>query len=289
MAMLRMSTLCLVCTFSMYALPAVCSDTDNIAPRYDSAAEALKPQSFKAGTPEEDARPGQKYFFEAVRAVKKRQFRFAIDMYKVAASWAYKPAEYNLGVMYLKGEGIPVDLPRAMAWFALAAERNDQHYVDVREAVYAQLSADQFEQANVIWRELNATYGDAVAMRRAKWRWAQTKAAMTGSRVGMPGNLKIGGSLQGQTPRSSGADGKGMADANKSYAGGIFAGGMVDGSVAYRQLQESDNPYDPKFEWHRSPMPTGAATVRRLIPVDEPATGSASPADGTKPPQHNLF
>ena len=54
---------------------------------------------------------------------------FAIDMYENSASWAYKPAQYNLAVMYMNGEGVPVDKPRAMAWAALAAERSEQEYV----------------------------------------------------------------------------------------------------------------------------------------------------------------
>ncbi len=32
-------------------------------------------------------------------------FRYAVDRYQVAASWGYKPAQYNLGIIYFKGEG----------------------------------------------------------------------------------------------------------------------------------------------------------------------------------------
>jgi hypothetical protein len=183
-------------------------------------------------------------------------------MYEVAASWAFKPAEYNLGVMYARGQGVPVDLPRAMAWMALAAERNEQHYVDAREAVYAELTKEQFEQANVIWRELKLTYGDEVALRRAKARWAEVKAGMTGSRVGFAGNLSVGvpqgGSGVTQGPKivvqSGGAEGKTEgrhsegSHAGPTTAGEVLGGSGVDGSIAYRQLRTSDNPYDPKFE-----------------------------------------
>ena len=51
--------------------------------------------------------------------MKHKQYKFAIDMYETSASWAYKPAQYNLAVMYMNGEGIAVDKPRAMAWAAL--------------------------------------------------------------------------------------------------------------------------------------------------------------------------
>jgi TPR repeat protein len=91
-------------------------------------------------TPEADARPGTYYFLEGAAAFRKRDYTFAIQMYEVSASWAYKPAEYNIAVMYARGQGVPIDLPRAMAWIALAAERNEPRYVGAREAIYAELT-----------------------------------------------------------------------------------------------------------------------------------------------------
>ncbi|HEU4664084.1 MAG TPA: sel1 repeat family protein, partial [Dokdonella sp.] len=92
------------------ASPACAADkpADNLPPRYDSSFNTQRPASDHYATPEDDGRPGEKYYFNAVRAVTKKDYRFAIDMYEVSASWAYKPAQYNLGVMYLKGQGVPV-------------------------------------------------------------------------------------------------------------------------------------------------------------------------------------
>jgi hypothetical protein len=180
-------------------------------------------------------------------------------MYEVAAAWAYKPAEYNLAIMYARGQGIPIDLPRGMAWMALAAERNEKRYVDAREVIFAELTKEQFEQANGIWRELKKTYGDEVALRRAKTRWAQVKASMTGSRVGSVGNLSVGmpnanmGDPSNQKNQKAGHD----VHTSAGTAGEITGGNGVDGSIAYRQLRESDNPYDPKFR----PGAIGTATV----------------------------
>ena len=53
-------------------------------------------------------------------------------MYETSASWAYKPAHYNLAVMYAKGEGVPVDRPRAMAWAAHAKRSTLTHEGRVR-------------------------------------------------------------------------------------------------------------------------------------------------------------
>jgi hypothetical protein len=233
-------------------------------PRYDSSDNVNRPSNWGFATPEDDARPGEKYFFQGVRAFQKKDYKFAIDLYEVAASWAYKPAQYNLAVMYLKGEGVPENRERAMAWAALAAERNDKDYVQAREMIFASLDSAQFARANDIWRELKKTYGDDVAMQRARTRWAQVRGAMTGSPVGSPGNLKVG-SIGGNVKlvRMS-PSGKSEINGNATSGGMLLGGGSEDGATAYRQLRESANPYDPKFEWRTSPFPTGITTVGPL-------------------------
>ncbi|MEO5625460.1 MAG: hypothetical protein ABIQ70_05580, partial [Dokdonella sp.] len=256
-------------------------------PRYDSKDNTDRPADQKFGTPEDAARPGEKFFFTAVHSLREKDYVFTVDMYLVSASWGYKPAQYNLGVMYLRGEGIPVDRPRAMAWMALASERGDPQYVQARELLYADLSKEEFARANEIWRQIKATYADEVAFARAKARWAQTRAAMTGSRVGGAGPLTIGSANAGgrmsamvsplipEQPRSSGgknsvpyADNKGKSIVNgfATAAFGVLGGGGEDGSKAYRHLRETDNPYDPRFSWHPS---SGEATVGPLIPVGD--------------------
>jgi hypothetical protein len=244
-------------------------------PIYDSRAQTDKPVSWGFNTPEEDGRPGQYYFLKAVDAVQHHNYRFAIDMYQTAASWAYKPAQYNLAVMYMKGDGVPVDKPRAMAWAALAAERGDADYVAARELVYAEITKEEFAHANEIWRDLKKNYADAVALERAKTRWAQVKAGMTGSHVGSVGNLKVGGGgYAGHMADLNTATGKPALDANTFSAFGVLKGGSMDGSTAYSQLRDSDNPYDPKFVR----TPEGTATVEPLVPLPE-EKANAAPAD----------
>lgn len=153
------------------------SSSTDTAPSYSSNPTfgTLSFENFN--TPEADARPGEYYFKLAVRALEKKQYRHAIDMYKVAASWAYKPAEYNLGVMYFRGQGIPVDRSLGTAWMVLAAERNDPHYAQVRDLMVSELSHDEFAKADTLFGQLVPTYGDKVALRRAKARWAQVRQA----------------------------------------------------------------------------------------------------------------
>jgi Sel1 repeat len=268
------------------------STPERDAPAYDTGYGAEVRLRGAGNTPEADGRPGEYYFIKGADAFRKHEYEFAIEMYRVAASWAYKPAEYNLGVMYARGQGVDTDLPRALAWMALAAERNEKHYVDAREAIYAAMTREQFDQANVIWRDLKQTYGDEVALVRAKRRWAEVKSQMTGSRVGSVGNLSVGvpnGRLPDPGSQKPGSEGMAKALAalgvkntrtSGSTAAEALSGNGVDGSVAYRQLLESDNPYDPKFE----NLPAGTAIVGPPEAVDAKASGDGKAKDGGAAP-----
>ena len=267
-------------TDAVFVEPVSRGEAHEVAPYDSEYAAAARDMGNGFSTPEADARPGEYYFLLGAHAFRKSDYTFAIQMYEVAAAWAFKPAEYNLGVMYSRGQGVPVDLPRGMAWMALAAERDEKRYVDAREVIYAEMSKEQFEQANAIWRELKKTYGDEVALRRAKARWAQVRASMTGSRVGSVGNMTVG------IPNANGGDpsfpkpaneamkkslqslGITMAQSTATSPAEATGGEGVDASIAYRQLRESDNPYDPKFK----NSAIGRATVGEPTMVkDKPA------------------
>ena len=232
------------------------------APDYGSAAAAGAMSNGNFNTPESDGRPGVKFFTLGVQAFRKGEYRHAIDMYKVAASWAYKPAEYNLAVMYFKGQGVPVDRPLGAAWMVLAAERGDSRYVQARDMMVTLLSKTEFMQADEHWGALKKTYGDAVALRRAKAQWVWVKTHQTGTRVGgAKGELSVGVLDGGHTPVSLNMAGKPVK--TTTTAAGLLQGGSIDGSVAYRQFQQSDNPYDPIFVKHRS----GTVKVEPLTPL----------------------
>lgn len=94
------------------------------APPYDSDTGLETLSSGNLNTPEANGRRGEYYFQLGADAFRHKDYAHAIAMYRVAASWAYKPAEYNLALMYFRGQGVPVDRPRGAAWMVLAAERN---------------------------------------------------------------------------------------------------------------------------------------------------------------------
>lgn len=253
------------------------------APDYGSHASVRGLSNRNFNTPESDGRPGVYYFDLGVQAFKKGDYRHAIDMYKVAASWAYKPAEYNLAIMYFKGQGVPADHARGAAWMILAAERGDPLYAKARDLMVTALSKPEFQQTDEIWNQLKPTYADAVALGRAKARWAWAGSHETGTHIagGLPGYLRVGEAAQG-APKE-----KGYTPVPRTAAG-VLTGGSLDGSIAYQQFQQSSNPYDPVFLKHHS----GNVMVEPLKQIKSggdkhPPLQKDGSASSSAPPIHN--
>jgi len=80
-----------------------------------SALVVLILSAFAAGTA---ARAGYK---EGVEAVRRGDYQVARREYLAAALDGHPLAQNNLGQLYLKGLGGPVDLEQALHWFAIAA------------------------------------------------------------------------------------------------------------------------------------------------------------------------
>ncbi len=204
-------------------------------------------------TPRDSAVPGEYFFNLGVDAIKRNDYRYAIMLYKIAASWAYKPAEYNLGVIFVKGEGgVPEDRPQGLAWLTLAAERDDKNYVAVRDRVRTALTADEVAKAGTLVADLSETYGDKHALPRAKARWRDVRNGATGSHLGFTGDLQVGGmNVPGSNNplNEKGGHGKSSAGANGNLqsTSAILGNNYTDGSISYRELRETDNPYDPRF------------------------------------------
>ena len=263
---------CLLFVFSGAAVAQIdgssLKSSSRSVPSYESGRSTGSRMGFTG--PESSARPGVFFFEKAVDAFEKEQYVFAIEMYQVAASWAYKPAEYNLSVMYAKGEGVPVDLPRAMAWGALAAERGASRYVRARDAINVTLTSEQVAEANRILEELKPKYADETALKKAYRRWRDVKRDITGSRIGADGGVKVGGGGQSLTSTSPGYE--------ITTAWGLLGGGQNDASLEYRQLRESKNPYDPKHK-----IGTPNVTVGELVIPDlsKDETSAKAPAEAS--------
>ena len=88
------------------------------------------------------------------------------DATKKAADSGDAVAQYNLGVMYRDGEGVPQDYAEAMKWFRLAAEQGDTTAKYNLGVMYRDgLGVPQDYAEAVKWSRLAAEQGDAEAQR----------------------------------------------------------------------------------------------------------------------------
>ena len=145
------------------------------------------------GLNEEEARflPGLYFFHKGCDYFRRGETDSAIQSWKVAAGWAVKDAQYDLGIAYFRGRDVAVDRARGIAWLALAAERKDEEFMTSLAAAWDDATPEEQSQANVIWRELSKTYADEFALVRAQNRYDQELNHITGSRVGTPGHVSI--------------------------------------------------------------------------------------------------
>ena len=65
--------------------------------------------------------------FQLGRAYFKAQnFVRAADQFRKAAEQGYAAAQYNLGLMYEYGQGVPQDYREALVWYRKAADQGDE-------------------------------------------------------------------------------------------------------------------------------------------------------------------
>lgn len=260
---------------------------DKLAPPTYATGTAVGAMSDSASnTPESDGRPGVKAYREGMYAYNRHDYKHAVEMLKVAASWAYKPAQYNLGAMYYEGEGVPKDRALGAAWLILAAERGNPYYQAAQDWAVTRLTEAEFAQTDAWWGQLKQTYGDAVALRRAKTQWAFARSQQTGTRVGgTVGALHVGvPSFQGQHVTEVDTN-SGPVPIIKHGWMSVLTGPSTDGSLVYQQFRQSDNPYSPVFVKDHG----GDVTLEPLQQIKLDAGDAKAPPSAesdTRPQQH---
>ena len=64
-------------------------------------------------------------FQKGLTAAQSGDFATALREWKPLAKQGYAYAQYNLGQMYRRGQGVPQDYETAVKWYRLAAEQGD--------------------------------------------------------------------------------------------------------------------------------------------------------------------
>lgn len=155
----------------MAQTPAAASSIQGVASDADLAKTRCTPG-------EEKFLPADLYYCLATQSYGQQQYSAAKRFFTTAASWASKPAQYVLGVMALNGDHQRPDRALALAWFSLAAERPDSHFVAAYNALLKQTTPTEHEAAQALLVKMRPVYGDAVAAKRAQQRYESGMASL---------------------------------------------------------------------------------------------------------------
>lgn len=132
--------------------------------------------------------PSQRLMVLAQRAYKAGMYEGALGHFKAAARWADKFAQYNVGIMHLRGEGTDYDPLRGWAWLALSAERGYPQFEDAADNLWALFNDSERNRArSILERELLPDYGDEERLERTAREMRFRLRSATGSRTGSRG------------------------------------------------------------------------------------------------------
>jgi len=86
-------------------------------------------------------------------AYERGDYTYAVHWYRLAAEQGIAEAQYNLGVMYYEGAGVPGNLMQAYKWLALAAAQDHAAAKDNRDIVRDSLTPAQIAEAQKLAAE----------------------------------------------------------------------------------------------------------------------------------------
>jgi len=82
-----------------------------------------------------------------------QNFEIAIKWYTLAAEQGVARAQYNLGVLYKSGTGTSRDIPRAHKWLNITATQGHKGAKKLREKIEKKMTPAQLENAERLFRE----------------------------------------------------------------------------------------------------------------------------------------
>ena len=105
-------------------------------------------------------------FTQAMRSYESKHYAEARQHFLQLAALGHKDSQFNLGAMYLRGEGVDADPVEAFAWIALSASGDQGQRAQLRDRLFARLGRDQKPLAEARVNELFAHYSDEVLRHR---------------------------------------------------------------------------------------------------------------------------
>ena len=90
---------------------------------------------------------------DADAAIKKRDYATAVRLIRPLAEQGDATAQYNLGVFYDNGLGVPQDLVSAYMWFILSATQGKDGAATFRDLIGRRMTPAQIAEAQKLARE----------------------------------------------------------------------------------------------------------------------------------------
>ena len=81
-----------------------------------------------------------------------KDYKTAYKLLAPLAEQGVASAQYNLGVMYVKGDGVPQDYVLAYMWFHIAGSNGHKNAVANRDILKKEMSPQQIEKAQEMAR-----------------------------------------------------------------------------------------------------------------------------------------
>ncbi len=86
-----------------------------------------------------------------------KDYKEAVRWFQLSAVQGYAPAQHNLGMMYAMGQSVPQDDIQAYMWLSLATlqltDGDYEVFVATRDAVAKEMTSEQIERAEKLVRE----------------------------------------------------------------------------------------------------------------------------------------
>lgn len=77
-----------------------------------------------------------------------QDYEKAFHWYQQAAEQGFPAAQHNLGIIYYKGQGVPQDYQKAYQWFSLSANQGDKGAILLIDLALLKLKASQINAAD---------------------------------------------------------------------------------------------------------------------------------------------
>lgn len=105
-------------------------------------------------------------FDTTLAAYEQQKYAEALTGFRQTAKLGHARSQFNLGVMYYKGQGVPADSVEAVVWLSLAADNGDEQATKYVEKLRAKLNAEQRGEFETRLKSARDTYGSEAVRKR---------------------------------------------------------------------------------------------------------------------------